>query len=88
MEQSKRSQRDCMILANRQGSLASAHALYWEGIVLARIHESWTEGDFERFRHIIKFFETRARFAPSTFRHKALFLQGKATSRALGDFAS
>lgn len=62
--------------ANEPGFLISAHALYWEGIVLARKHESWNLQDSERFGFILKVLKSRAKYAPSTFRHKFLFLEG------------
>ena len=59
-----------------EGTMVSAHALYWEGIILARVHESWTQEDSERYQFIVAFFKARADYAPSTFHHKAIFLEG------------
>ena len=56
--------------------MTSAHALYWEAIVLARLKESWTAEDSERYQFIVNFFKSRAEYAPSTFLHKAIFLEG------------
>lgn len=61
---------------NFLGTMTSAHALYWEAIILARIKESWTHEDFQRYQFIVDFFKSRAEHAPSTFRHKAIFLEG------------
>lgn len=66
--------------------MVSAHALYWEGIILARVHESWTQEDSERYQFLVAFFKSRAEYAPSTFRHKAIFLEGTRESSMLFTF--
>jgi hypothetical protein len=58
------------------GLLITAHALYWEAIIRVRQYESWTDGDLKRFRWLLQFFHSRAKYAPSTFEHKVLFLEG------------
>jgi hypothetical protein len=66
--------------------MVSAHALYWEGIMLARVHESWNQEDSERYQFIVTFFKSRAEYAPSTFLHKAIFLEGSNDSIRLLTF--
>ena len=70
-----------------QGTMTSAHALYWEGIVLARVQESWNQDDVKRYQFILDFFKSRAEYAPSTFRHKAIFLEGRSATRSLLTFS-
>lgn len=71
--------------ADRPGILTSAHALYWEGIVLARKFESWSPPDSERYGFIIKVLESRAKYTPSTFQHKFLFLEGCNSAGSVSD---
>jgi len=61
--------------------MTCAHALYWEGIILARMQENWNQDDSARYLFIVDFFKSRAEYAPSTFRHKAIFLEGSGTKR-------
>jgi len=58
------------------GTMILAHSLFWEAIVLLRQYVSWTQEDSERIQFLIGFFQSRAEYAPSTFRHKAIFLEG------------
>jgi hypothetical protein len=71
------------LVLKSQGTMTSAHALYWEGIVLARVQESWNQDDVKRYQFIVDFFKSRAEYAPSTFRHKAIFLEGRSAMRGL-----
>ena len=54
-----------------------AHALFWEAIVLLRQYDFWMEEDSEKIKFLIDFFQSRAEYAPATFRHKAIFLEGE-----------
>lgn len=56
--------------------LTTAYSLFWEAIILLRVYESWTRKDEERYHFIVSFLDSRARYAPTTFEHKVLFLQG------------
>lgn len=69
------------LVLKTEGTMACAHALYWEGIVLARMQENWNPDDSQRYQFIVEFFKSRAEYAPSTFRHKAIFLQGSSAKR-------
>ena len=60
-----------------------AHALFWEAMVLLRQYDSWTQEESERIRFLIAFFQSRAEYARTTFRHKAIFLEG--TCHLFGD---
>ena len=67
-------------LASFSGTMILAHALFWEAIVLLRQYDSWREEDSERIKFLIDFFQSRAEYAPTTFRHKAIFLEGDSKS--------
>jgi len=56
--------------------MISAHVLFWEAIILLRQYEFCTEEDFKRINILIEFFQSRAQYAPATFRHKAIFIEG------------
>jgi hypothetical protein len=58
------------------GLLITAHALYWEAIILVRQYENWTQADSERFQYLLDFFRNRGQYSPTTFHHKSLFLEG------------
>lgn len=61
---------------NEVGLLVTAYALYWEAIIRLRQYESWKDSDSERFEYILSFLRPRVQYAPSTFQHKVLFLEG------------
>lgn len=61
---------------NQLGLLAIAYALYWEAIIRLRQYESWKDSDSERFEYLLSFLRPRVQYAPSTFQHKVLFLEG------------
>jgi hypothetical protein len=58
------------------GTLVYAYALYWEAIVRLRQFINWSPEDSERFHFLMTFLTSRAAYSPSTFSHKALFLEG------------